>query len=169
MCFSVFLETVHDIFNAVIQHPHDLVRGNLLRQLHALVHPLRNQAHNDIGIKLHNKLKILSVDLAILRNDLREAAGKYKSSLTMVYDKYKEIFAIVSDTVNVNNKIYWKNFTQAEKTATQNSVMLVALLYKMCQVKLVKTSEEKGKENTVNHEEINGAIVDSYKVMAKVS
>ena len=102
-------------------------------------------------------------------NDLREAAGKYKSSLTMVYDKYKEIFAIVSDTVNVNNKIYWKNFTQAEKTATQNSVMLVALLYKMCQVKLVKTSEEKGKENTVNHEEINGAIVDSYKVMAKVS
>ena len=47
--------------------------------------------------------------------------------------------------------------------------MLVALLYKMCQVKLVKTSEEKGKENTVNHEEINGAIVDSYKVMAKVS
>ena len=101
-------------------------------------------------------------------NDLREAAGKYKSSLTMVYDKYKEIFAIVSDTVNVNNKIYWKDFTQAEKTATQNSVMLVALLYKMCQVKLVKTSEEKGKENTVNHEEINGAIVDSYKVMAKV-
>ena len=102
-------------------------------------------------------------------NDLRDTARKYNISLTMVYDKYKEIFAIVSNTVNVKNKIYWKDFTQAEKTATQNSVMLVALLYKMCQVKLVKTSEEKGKENTVNHEEINGAIVDSYKVMAKVS
>lgn len=102
-------------------------------------------------------------------NDLKETAGKYKSSLTMVFDKYKEIFSIVSDVVNEKNKIYWYYFTDEEKMATQNSVMLVALLYKMCKVKLVKQSEEKDKENTVNNEEIDSAIIDSYKVMAKVS
>ena len=49
-----------------------------------------------------------------------------------------------------------EDFTEQEKLLTQNSVLLVGLLYKMCQVKLVKKTDNESREE-VNKEETSSA------------
>lgn len=98
-------------------------------------------------------------------NDLKSAAIKYKASLTAAKDKYKEIFGYVSYTVNNLHKTDWNDFSQEERIATQNSVLLVGLLYKMCQVSLVNRARNETDMNTVNHRAINESIGNAESVI----
>lgn len=98
-------------------------------------------------------------------NELQDAAIKYTSSITTVYDKYKSIFGYVSYTVNTLHFTDWNNFSEEAKVATQNSVLLVGLLYKMCQVSLVKKANNNNKMNEVNHTEIDESINNAQNVM----
>ena len=90
-------------------------------------------------------------------NDLESSATDYKKSIDMVYKKYKLNYKYLSEAVNVNRKYDWNDFTTVEKTATQNTVLLVGLLFKMCQVSLVEKGEEE-EINSVNHEAIEESI-----------
>lgn len=103
--------------------------------------------------------------ICIYLNNLKETAINYKKSIITVRDKYKEIFAYVSYTVNNLNKIDWNDFTQEEKIATQNTVLLIGLLYKMCQVSLVNKSDSKDKMNTINHQEIDESVNNADQVL----
>lgn len=98
-------------------------------------------------------------------DDLKSAANKYTSSITKVQDKYKEIFGYVSYTINNLHKTNWYNFSEQEKIATQDAVLLVGLLYKMCQVTLVNKSDNDKEVNTVNHSAINESMNYADKVM----
>ena len=60
------------------------------------------------------------------------------------------------------------HFTEKEKIATKNAVMLVGLLYTMCQVKLVIKQESEDALNLVNNEEINKAIHDADIVLQEI-
>lgn len=98
-------------------------------------------------------------------NDLKSVATKYTASVTKARDKYKEIFAYVSCAVNILKKTDWNDFSEEERVATQNSVLLVSLLYKMCQVSLVNKAKNDNDINSVNHRAIDESIKNAEAVM----
>ncbi|MDD6488440.1 MAG: hypothetical protein PUG48_01305 [Clostridia bacterium] len=90
--------------------------------------------------------------------DLDLVAKKYYDTLKTVNSKYEETFGYIWYIVNKLNKTDWNDFSEVEKTATQNTVLLVGLLYKMCKVKLVNKSENDNEINTINQTEIDDTI-----------
>ena len=101
-------------------------------------------------------------------NDLKSAAIKYTKSLTTVRDKYNEIFGYVTYTVNNLHKTDWNDFSKEERIATQNAVLLVGLLYKMCQVSLVNKAKDENDMNSVNHGAIDESISNADSVMSNL-
>ncbi len=101
-------------------------------------------------------------------DELYITSKKYRDTLMFVQDKYMKMFYTVSCTVNKLGKVDWNEFTQEEKVATQNAVLLVGLLYKMCQVKLVNVSDKENGLNEVNGEEVRKTISDATSVMKDI-
>ena len=60
----------------------------------------------------------------------------------------------------MNEKNEWNDFTLEEKKITENLVLLVGLLYKMCKTQLIIEGEEK---NEVNEKEIK-VVVNEAKI-----
>lgn len=102
-------------------------------------------------------------------DDLYNASKDYYSALTSVNDLYRNKMQIIKFVVNTQEKTDWNDFTDIEKNETQNLVMLVGLLFKMCQVKLVLKSESNPDENVVNKKEVNKSINDSQKIIKSLS
>ena len=100
---------------------------------------------------------------------LRTASNKYKKVLTAVREKYMAYFGVVSIAVDILNKHDWNEFSDTEKLATQNSVLLVGLLYKMCQVSLVNKAKTENEMNTVNNSEIKKSIDMAENVMGNLA
>ena len=67
-------------------------------------------------------------------DELTEVATAFKESLTKVEGVYRKYLDIIDHIVNYNEKTSWEDFTDKEKKATENSVLLVGLMYTMCQV-----------------------------------
>ncbi len=88
-----------------------------------------------------------------------------RETLKGVYDKYLDSFRCVSHAVDDLHKLDWRDFMEKEKTPTQNAVLLVGLLYRMCQVCLVNKAEEEDELNSVNKIEIEEAVSNSIQVM----
>lgn len=103
-----------------------------------------------------------------LLEELNQIALSYLGTLTNVYKLYKDTYNYVHYAVNNLNKTDWRNFSKEEKTATHNLVLLVGLLYKMCQVELIQQSP-KGKINTINEEKINKTIDDANDMMNELN
>lgn len=66
------------------------------------------------------------------------------------------------------NKRNWNEFSEQEKLATENSVLLVGLLYKMCQISLVKKAEKEDEINILNQDEVNETIKCSAQILANI-
>ena len=98
-------------------------------------------------------------------NDLKSATTKYTTSVTKARYKYKEIFGYVSYAVNNLKKTDWNDFSEEERIATQNAVLLVGLLYKMCQVSLVNKATKDNDMNSVNHSAIDESMKHAEAVM----
>ena len=98
--------------------------------------------------------------------ELHDVASNYIDSLQKVRLKYSEVFGYVSYTVNKLHKVDWNEFSESEKIATQNSVLLVGLLYRMCKISLVIKSEEENQLNTINKTEVETSIQNSEQVLA---
>lgn len=101
----------------------------------------------------------------IYLDELKEIAIKYNKSLINVYEKYKDSFSFVSRTVNEYHKTDWNEFSEKEKIATQNAVLLVGLLYKMCKVNLVKKAQNDEEMNEINKKDINNSMAESKEVL----
>ena len=101
-------------------------------------------------------------------NDLKAAAKKYTASITSVKKKYDGIFGYISYNVNELHMTDWDEFSEEAKIATQNAVLLVGLLYKMCQVSLVNKSSNEEEMNTVNHSAINESINNADIVISSL-
>ncbi|MFB2515998.1 hypothetical protein [Lysinibacillus sp. OTC-L20] len=101
--------------------------------------------------------------------ELKVTADKYSASITKVRDKYLETFNYVSYVVNTLHKVDWHDFTEEEQLATQNSVLLVGLLYNMCKVSLVNKSENENTMNTINKNEVETAINNSEQVLSSLA
>lgn len=101
-------------------------------------------------------------------SDLEGTATQYIESLNTVHKKYLEYFNYVSYVVNNMHKTDWSDFTENERNATQNAVLLVGLLYQMCKVKLVNKANSDNDMNSINREEVNEALRTSTQVMGKI-
>lgn len=73
----------------------------------------------------------------LFKKELHSAAEKFNNSLKIVELNYKDHMNNLENIVMINNKTDWEYFTQDEKIITENTVLLVALLYRMCKVKMV--------------------------------
>jgi hypothetical protein len=100
---------------------------------------------------------------------LEEIANEYTNVLSTVYDKYSEYFNYISYVVNKLHKVNWKRFSEDEKIATQNAVLLVGLLYKMCKVSLVTKARNAEDVNTINKRDIMSAVRDAEDVMENIA
>lgn len=102
-------------------------------------------------------------------DELTEVATAFKESLTKVEGVYRKYLDIIDHIVNINKKTSWEDFTDKEKKATENSALLVGLMHKMCQVKLLVLKQEGDEVNKVNKDVVNKAIRDADVVLNDIT
>lgn len=102
-------------------------------------------------------------------DNLKSAAEEFNEHLDKIDDIYRLYLDKLRTLVYVDGKTEWSNFTTSDKRVTENTVLLVSLLYKMCQVKLVLKSENEDESNRVNYKDIASAKSEADKVYSKVS
>lgn len=98
---------------------------------------------------------------------LREAAGKYRRMLVKVENQYQKRLETLDHMITFSGKTDWTDFSEAERKMTENLVLLVGLLFKMCQVKLVLQTEGKNELNSINKEEMDVVIHNAEDILER--
>ena len=98
--------------------------------------------------------------------ELSRVSKEFLGELNTVNDIYAKNFAALKKTVLSDGKTDWNDFTGDEKLTTENTVLLVALLYNMCKVKLVLKSDNEDEPGEINKKEISGSINEAKKFIA---
>ena len=101
--------------------------------------------------------------------DLRNTSNKYYESLSSVNTVYKKRLDALVYVVKTLNHNDWNLFSNYERELTENTVLLVGLLYDMCKVKLVLKSSDKNSMNTINTREIDHNISRATYVVMQTS
>ena len=93
--------------------------------------------------------------------ELHKCARKYYALLKKVKDAYDVEFSKLRYIVVEKKKTVWSEFTEEEKTLVHNNILLVGLLFRMCQVNLVRRIGEDDKAvNTINRDDIDDCMDD---------
>lgn len=101
--------------------------------------------------------------------DLRELSNNYQKSLGEVNELYTMHLTELKRIVNVWGHNDWNTFTDEEKRITENTVLLVGLLYSMCKVELVKKSTQKDGMNTINQADAKKAMENATHVKQDIT
>ena len=101
-------------------------------------------------------------------NELMTYATDFKAALTEVEEQYHRRFAVTDYAINIAGKVNWDDFSDDEKVATENAVLLVGLLYAMCKTKLVIYNDAEDGINSVNKEAITTSVNDTNKVFTAI-
>ena len=99
--------------------------------------------------------------------ELDRIATSYRISLQQVNDFYRQHLSWLDSEVNIYGRQDWLKFTDDEQLRIENTVLLVALLYKMCQVKLVEQTKVEGEINTINKQAIQDSIHEAELFLSK--
>lgn len=100
---------------------------------------------------------------------LRQTANKYRDSLTTVNNLYLYHLSQMHDFVINMGHNDWNYFTDEEKLITENTVLMVSLLYKMCQVELVLQSKNENDMNTINSYAVEKSIQDAKNIINTIN
>ena len=98
-------------------------------------------------------------------DDLRSISNRYFETLSKVNDIYQRQLNRLKSIVTMLGHTDWNTFTPEEKKLTENTVLLVGLLYNMCKVGLVLKSENKNDINTINKAAIETSINNANAVL----
>ncbi|ASI76027.1 hypothetical protein LKM01_24355 [Bacillus pacificus] len=101
--------------------------------------------------------------------ELFNSAKKFYSTLIKANRIYREHFEKLRTIVEVEGKTEWNMFTSEEKIMTQNTALLVGVLFNMCKVKLVVVAENETDSNKVNAVEIEKSIAETNKVLLNMN
>ena len=115
-------------------------------------------------IKAENQINSICSYLDTLEN----TANDYLDMLKIVNNIYKIKLSKLSNIVNVLGHTDWNTFTNEEKKLTENTVLLVGLLYNMCKVNLVIKAEKEDEINKVNSIAIEESIIAAQSVLADI-
>ncbi len=107
--------------------------------------------------------------ICLYLDNLFNYAEKFYSTLTKVNRLYIEHFEKLRTIVEVDGKTNWNMFTSEEQVMTQNTALLVGVLFNMCKVKLVLVAENETDSNKVNSVAINKSIEDANKVLLNMN
>lgn len=99
-------------------------------------------------------------------NELSSVAGQYRNSIATVEKVYQKYFKELKRIVEIDKKYNWNLFSYTEKKITENTVLLVSLLYNMCKVQIVLKSEEEEGINEINHSAIEKSTDEAQKVFS---
>lgn len=101
--------------------------------------------------------------------ELRSTSNKYYETLSRVNGIYHKHLNSLQSMVTMLGRTDWNTFTPEEKKLTENTVLLVGLLYNMCKVELVLKSEDENDINTINKTAVeksihyaNAVLVDKF-------
>ena len=100
-------------------------------------------------------------------NELGTVATRYHRIMENVNSIYRRHLNAMDAIININKKTDWLEFTPQEKLVTENTVLLVQLLYKICQVKIVNKTTKEGELNTINKAAVEENIKAADKLMAE--
>lgn len=99
--------------------------------------------------------------------ELRRTAEKFKNIFDTIQKVYVRHLQLLDTIINIQKRVEWSEYTEAEKRLIENSVLLTGLLYKMCQVKLVLATEEENKLNEINYGEVEKAESEAKEFLTK--
>lgn len=99
---------------------------------------------------------------------LRETSNKYYSILASVNSIYQKHLKRLTDVIITQGKSDWKDFTDEEKMMTENTVLLVGLLYHMGKVEIVLKGEVENDINRINEKGIAEAMKKATDVIVRV-
>lgn len=100
--------------------------------------------------------------------ELAYAAEHFKFSLTEIEDAYRKRLSTLDYIVNFSEKANWKDFSGKEKLLTENLILLVGVLYRMCKVNLVIKNDDEDGINKVNYREIHSGIEEANTILDKL-
>lgn len=98
--------------------------------------------------------------------DLRATSNKYYETLSKINDIYQRHINGLKIIVTMLGHTDWNTFTPEEKKLTENTVLLVGLLYNMCKVELVLKSENENDINDINKTAVENSINNANAVLA---
>lgn len=97
--------------------------------------------------------------------ELSKVSQSYLNAINAVNEVYLREFESMKARVNVFGLVDYNDYNEEQRKNIENTVLLVQLLYRMCQVRLVLENNEKDGLNTINTSEITDVIGDSQKFL----
>lgn len=106
--------------------------------------------------------------IVIYLGNLSTVARSFKNALDKIELQYRKRMAALNNIVNISGKVNWFEFTEEEKKLTENTALLVGLLYKMCKTSIVlKTKNSEGFQS-LNRFAVAGVVDDANKMIKKI-
>jgi len=100
--------------------------------------------------------------------ELNTTAKRYFVSISNVYEVYKKQFNILSYVVETLGKKDWNNFSPEEQLVTENTALLVSLLYNMGKVQLVLASTDSTQPNKVNRSAVKESMHNAEMILLEM-
>lgn len=97
--------------------------------------------------------------------DLRIISNRYYETLSSVNRIYQQHLNSLKNIVTMIGHKNWNTFTPEEKKLTENTVLLVGLLYNMCKIELVLKSDNENDINTINKNEIEKSMNNANAIL----
>ena len=103
--------------------------------------------------------------ICLYLDDLGDTSDKFYNALCSINGIYNTHLNFWNRTVNTLNKTNWNDFTQLERDKTENTVLIVSILYNMLKTKLVLKSNNEKELNKINKKEVDKVISDSKNAL----
>jgi len=100
--------------------------------------------------------------------ELNTTAKRYFVSISNVYEVYKRHFNILSYVVETLEKKDWNDFSSEEQLVTENTALLVSLLYNMGKVQLVLASTDSSQPNKVNKAAVKESMHNAKMILLEM-
>jgi len=99
--------------------------------------------------------------------ELSSTATKYYKTISTVNDVYISHMNKLSNIVELKKKTDWSAFTEEERLITENTALLVNLLFNMGKVQLVLASGNDTEPNRVNNEAVNKSMSNAETFLSE--
>lgn len=97
--------------------------------------------------------------------NLRDTSNKYYGTLSTVNTIYQRYLVRLTTMVTKLGHTNWHTFTDEEKKLTENTVLLVGLLYNMCKVELVLQGKGENDMNAINTTAVEKSINNANAIL----
>lgn len=98
--------------------------------------------------------------------ELRKVANEYYTTLISVRTIYQNHLNEMKLMINVRGHKNWNTFTTAEKELTENTVLLVGLLYNMCKIEMVLKGDSDDDIKKINTADIRSSINNASAILS---